>query len=155
MFLIAFGLTAVRVALQIPLAMLPARIASSVQASLRTELFDAFSRASWAVQSREREGYLQETMTSQVMQATGGALQATTLVIAFFSFLVLMGTAVALNAVAALAVLGAAIVLFAALRPLNVIGARRAKALSKAQLEYAGRSTGQRHHRGRRDLGLL
>ncbi|TMK23900.1 MAG: ABC transporter ATP-binding protein [Actinobacteria bacterium] len=58
--------------------------------------------------------------------------------IAFFSFLVLMGTAVALNAVAALAVLGAAIVLFAALRPLNVIGARRAKALSKAQLEYAG-----------------
>ena len=32
------------------------------------------------VQSRDREGQLQETMTSQVMQATGGALQATTLI---------------------------------------------------------------------------
>jgi ATP-binding cassette subfamily B protein len=138
MFLVAFALTAVRVALQAPLSILPARIASGVQAQLRRDLFAAFSSASWAVQSRDREGHLQETMTSQVMQATGGALQATGLVISFFTFLVLMGTALALNAVAALVVLAAAVALFALLRPLNVIGARRARALSKAQLEYAG-----------------
>ncbi len=34
------------------------------------DLFHAFTRASWAVQSRDREGQLQETMTSQVVQAT-------------------------------------------------------------------------------------
>jgi ABC-type multidrug transport system fused ATPase/permease subunit len=138
MFIVAFGLTALRFALQAPLAMLPAKIASSVQGQLRRELFSAFSRASWEVQAREREGHLQETMTSQVMQATQGAVQATSLITSFFAFMVLMGTAVALNAVAALAVLGSAIILFVLLRPLNVVGARRAKALSRAQLEYAG-----------------
>ena len=35
-------------------------------------------------------------------------------------------------------VLVAAMLLFVALRPLNQAGARRAKELSKAQLEYAG-----------------
>jgi ABC-type multidrug transport system fused ATPase/permease subunit len=77
-------------------------------------------------------------MTSQVMQATGGALQATMLVISFFNFLVLMAFALALNPVAAAGVLASAVILFALLRPLNVLGARRAKALSVAQLEYAG-----------------
>ena len=90
------------------------------------------------MQSREREGHLQETLTSQVMQATGGALQATGLVTAFFQFVVLMGTALAINAVAALVVMASAIFLFACLRPLNALGARKAKELSKAQLAYAG-----------------
>ena len=58
-----------RLLLQIPLSILPARIAADVQASLRTRLFDAFTRASWTVQSTDREGQLQETMTGQVMQA--------------------------------------------------------------------------------------
>ena len=138
LFAIAIALTVLRVLLQAPITMLGAKIASEVQASLRTELFAAFSRASWDVQSREREGYLQETLTSQVMQATGGALQATGLVTAFFQFLVLMGTALALNAVAALVVMGSAIFLFACLRPLNTLGAKKAKELSKAQLAYAG-----------------
>ena len=46
-------------------------------AACARRLFDAFTRASWAVQSQDREGQLQETMTSQVMQATVGAMQAT------------------------------------------------------------------------------
>jgi ATP-binding cassette, subfamily B, bacterial len=138
LFVIAFGLVLFRAALQWPLSVLPARIASSVQARIRTKLFAAFSQASWAVQSADREGHLQEIMTSQVMQATGGALQATSLVVSSFSFVVLMAFAVALNAVAAVVVLVAAVLLFRLLRPLNVLGARRAKELSRAQLAYAG-----------------
>jgi ATP-binding cassette subfamily B protein len=138
LFIFAFAFTFLRIALQAPLSILPARIAAGVQARLRRELFDAFSRASWGVQSSDREGHLQETMTSQVLQATGGAMQATNLVISAFTFLVLMASALALNVVAALAVLGAAVILFALLRPLNVIGARRASELSRAQLAYAG-----------------
>ncbi len=65
--LVAFGLTLLRIVLQFPLSILPARIAADVQATLRTRLFDSFSRASWEVQSQDREGQLQETMTSQVM----------------------------------------------------------------------------------------
>jgi ATP-binding cassette subfamily B protein len=138
LFLIAFGLALVRIVLQIPLATLPAYIASGVQARLRRDLFAAYTRASWEVQSSDREGHLQETMTSQVLQATTGALQATQLVTAAFTFVVLMGSAVTVNAVVALIVLAASVMLFAMLRPLNVLGHRYAKSLSKAQLEYAG-----------------
>jgi len=134
----ALILALARMVLQIPMSMLPARIAADVQAQLRRDLFAAFTRASWGIQSREQEGYLQETMTGQVMQATSGALQATGIITSFFTFVVLLATAVALNPVAAGVVLLATTLLFGALRPLNNLGARSARALSKAQLEYAG-----------------
>jgi ATP-binding cassette, subfamily B, bacterial len=138
LFLVAAGLCLLRLALQAPISVLPARIAADVQARLRTNLFGAFTRASWEVQSNDREGHMQETMTSQVIQATFGALQATTLLSTLITFLVLMLTALALNVVAAGVILGAALALFAALRPLNRLGARRSRQLSQAQMEYAG-----------------
>jgi ATP-binding cassette subfamily B protein len=138
LFIVAGAFSLARLALQVPISVLPARIAAEVQSSLRTKLFHAFTRASWEVQSRDREGHLQETMTSQVIQATGGVLQATTLMTALFTFVVLMGSALYQNPVAAGVVLVTAIVLFAALRPLNRMGVRRARALSASQMEYAG-----------------
>jgi len=138
LLLFALALALARMVLQVPLSMLPARIAADVQAQLRKDLFASFTRASWGVQSREQEGYLQETMTGQVMQATSGALQATGIITSFFTFIVLLGTAIDLNPVAAGVVLLATTLLFGALRPLNNLGARSARALSKAQLEYAG-----------------
>jgi ABC-type multidrug transport system fused ATPase/permease subunit len=134
----AFALTIARLVLQIPLSTLPARIAADVQADMRRKLFDAYSRASWAVQSRDREGQLQETMTGQVMAATAGALQTTLLINAAFTFLILIAFAVALNAVAAVAIACASVLLFGLLRPLRKRGVRSSRALSKAQVEYAG-----------------
>ena len=138
LILVAFGLTLLRIALQFPLSILPARIAADVQASLRTRLFDAFTHASWAIQSQDREGQLQETTTSQVMSATGGALQATSLITSSFTFLVLLATAIALNPLAAVIVGTATVMLFGLLRPLRARGVRNARSLSKAQVEYAG-----------------
>jgi ATP-binding cassette subfamily B protein len=135
---IAFVLTFIRLVLQVPISVLPARIAADVQAGLRRKLFAAFTRASWGVQSLDREGHLQEVMTSQVIMATQGALQASGLITALLTFLVLMISALALNPPAAAVVMIMAILLFAALRPLNRLGVRRARALSAAQLEYAG-----------------
>ena len=135
---IAFGFTILRLILQIPLSTLPARIASDVQASMRRSLFDAFTEASWEVQSQDREGQMQETMTSQVMTATGGAMQTTMLITSLFTFLVLLGTALALNVVAAVVVGGTSVLLFGLLRPLRAQGVRNARSLSKAQVEYAG-----------------
>ena len=77
-------------------------------------------------------------MTSQVMQATSGALQATALITSLFTFLVLMISALALNAEAAAIVLSVSLLLFGLLRPLRAIGVRRARALSQAQMHYAG-----------------
>ena len=133
----AFGFATARLLLQFPISILPARIASDVQARTRAGLFDAFTHASWSIQSQDREGQLQETMTSQAAQATGAALQMTALISTAFSFLALLASALALNLVAAVVVLAVALGLFATLRPLRKAGARRARALSKAQIRYA------------------
>jgi len=134
---VALALSVLRLILQIPISIMPARIASDVQARLRTSLFHAFTGASWEVQSRDREGQLQDTMTSQTMQATGGAVGATSLITNSFNFIALLITAFFLNAEAATAILVAGVLMFLLLRPLRAIGIRRARALSKAQVGYA------------------
>jgi ATP-binding cassette, subfamily B, bacterial len=138
LIIVAFGFALLRIALQFPLSILPARIAADVQARMRTKLFDAFTRASWATQSRDREGQLQETMTNQVNSATVGAMQLTILINAVFTFLVLTISALALNSLAAVIVAVASVMLFGLLRPLRARGVRNARALSKAQVEYVG-----------------
>jgi ATP-binding cassette, subfamily B, bacterial len=137
LLVVAVALAVIRLLLQVPISVLPARIAADVQADLRNELFDAFTRASWDTQSRDREGHLQEILTSQMVQATYGALQATILITALCTFLILVVSALVLNVAVALVVLVACAVLFAVLRPMNAIGGRRARALSQAQMDYA------------------
>jgi ATP-binding cassette, subfamily B, bacterial len=138
LIVIAFGLTLVRLLLQLPASYLPARIGAAVQASGRKRIFHAYTRASWAVQSQDREGQLQETMTSQVMQATGASMQLTGLINATITFLVLLAFAVALNVAAALIILAVSVTGFAVLRPVRGVGARRARSLSQAQIGFAG-----------------
>jgi ATP-binding cassette subfamily B protein len=133
-FVLALG----RLGLQAVASIVPAHIAATMQARLRTEVFAAFTQASWSVQSRDREGHLQELLTNQVAQATSGVLQSTQLVIALLTFLMLVVSALAFNALAALIVLLAAGVLSAALRPLSSLGRRHARATSRASIGYAG-----------------
>lgn len=135
---IASVLALVRVALQVLVSFLPARISAEVQGRLRREMFEAFTRASWDMQSRDREGHLQEIMTSQIMQVSQGAVQATTTVALLCTFAVLVASALVLNIVAAIIVLIAAILLFALMRPLNARGARYARSFSQAQMSHAG-----------------
>jgi ABC-type multidrug transport system fused ATPase/permease subunit len=135
---IALALAVFRLLLQWPLSILPAKIAADVQLSLRTRIFRAFSGASWDVQSRDREGLLQEIMTSQTSQATGGALQATSIVSSSLIFVILMGFAIALSPLAAGLMFGIALGLFVVMRPLRLLGGRRSRELSRAQVRYAG-----------------
>ncbi len=134
---VAFVLTVVRLIVQIPLALIPARIGSEVQSSLRVRLFDAYTRASWGEQSQDLEGHLQETITNQISQATSGALQTTSLITSAFNFIVLMAAAFVLNPVAALAVGATSTLMFGALRPLRGKGVKSARALSRAQVKFA------------------
>ena len=134
----ALALGIARLVLQVPIAVLPARIAADTQAKLRNGLFSAFTRASWDVQSRDREGHLQELVTNQMTYAIQGALQATILVVAVASFVVLVISALALNFIAALLVLVTASALLVLMRPLSNLGRRRAQALSRASMDYAG-----------------
>lgn len=133
----AFVLCAVRLLLQIPLSMLVSRIPADVQARLRTELFDAFSRSSWSVQSRDRDGQLQETMTGQAMQAMSGATASVSLLTSFVQFLVLLIVAVLLSPIAAFGVAVMSLGMFFLLRPLRTLGGSFARQLSRAQIAYA------------------
>jgi ABC-type multidrug transport system fused ATPase/permease subunit len=135
---IGLGLAVLRFTLQLPLSLLPARIAADVQSGLRMRIFRSFTRASWGEQSRDREGQLQEIMTNQTSQATAGALQATALITSLITFAILMGSAVALSPPAAGIVFAIAVGMFAVLRPLRALGARRSRELSQAQVQYAG-----------------
>lgn len=137
LIIVALALSVIRLGLQVPLSVLPSRIAADVQAKVRAELFHNFTRASWEVQSSDREGQLQETMTLQALQATQGAVQATQLITSMITFIVLLISAVALSPLAAAVVLVASTLMFQLLRPLRVIGVNNARSLSKAQVMYA------------------
>ena len=137
LLLAALIVVIVRLALQVPISILPPRIAAHMQAKLRTELFHSFSRASWDVQSRDREGQLQETMTGQVAQATAAMFNAMGLITSSLLLIVMLVTAFALNIIAAGFVVVLTISLFGFLRPLRKRGVSRARALSQAQVQYA------------------
>ena len=135
---VAFVVCVIRVLLVVPVSVLPARIVSSVQAGVRTRIFDAYTRSSWRVQSSDREGQLQETMTNQVMQATAAAMMMTNLIIAVIMFAVLTFSAFALNVLAAVVVLAVSFSGFAILAPMRRGLRFRAGELSEAQVNYAG-----------------
>lgn len=132
------GLALVRIALGFITSFIPAWISTSMQATLRSDLFEAFTTASWDVQSREREGHFQELITNHINEATQAYAVAATLITAFLTFLVLVISAVALSPFAALGIILVAGTLAAVLRPLGSLGRRRAAALSEGWLAYAG-----------------
>jgi ABC-type multidrug transport system fused ATPase/permease subunit len=135
--LVALGLAGVRLILQLLVAWLPARITTDVQARLRVELFDAFTRASWATQADESEGRLQELMTDQVTHASSAVLYFATSLTAAAMFLTLLISAFALNPVVALLVLATSVVLFQGLRPIDRLGRSAARDMSQATIEHA------------------
>ena len=126
-----------RLVLQAPLAVLTARLSADARARMRRELFDAFVSASWAEQSRDYEGHLQELMTSQVSQASDAAALAARLLTSSLTFLVLILSALVVDAVAAVAVLSATIVVFGLMRPLTHLVIQRSSAYSEAQMNFA------------------
>jgi ABC-type multidrug transport system fused ATPase/permease subunit len=136
--LLALGLALVRLALQVVVAWLPARISADVQARLRTDLFEAYTGASWTVQAEDADGYLQELMTDQVNQATSAVVVFANLLSSAAMFLALLISAVALNALVALVVLACSVLLFALLRPIDRLGREAASDQSQANLDHAG-----------------
>jgi ATP-binding cassette, subfamily B, bacterial len=134
---IALLLGTMRLALQLVLAWLPARIGADVQATLRRDLFDAFTRASWTVQAEDDEGHLQELITDQIAYATQAVLSLANAIAAAAMFIALLVSAFILNTVVAVVVLGSALLLFEALRPIDRRGWAAAKDLSQATMDQA------------------
>lgn len=134
---VGFVLIAARLVLQLPIVVLPANLAAELQRSLRQGLVAAFASASWAVQSRDREGELQELLTNQTGQASFVMLSLTGLVTSALTLIVLVGSAFFLNTLAAAITLAATVILLSGLRPLNNLVGRRSHLLSNEQMSLA------------------
>jgi ATP-binding cassette subfamily B protein len=137
LLVVGFALIAARLLLQIPTVVLPARLAADAQGTLRRGLIAAFTSASWTVQSRDREGELQEVLTNQTGQASFVTLALTGLVTSGLTLLVLVGSAFVLQPVAAAITLVATVVLLSGLRPLSQLVGRRSEMLSVEQIRLA------------------
>jgi ABC-type multidrug transport system fused ATPase/permease subunit len=135
----ALILAVVRLVLQLVLAWLPSLLAANVQAELRGELFEAFTRASWAVKSNELEGQFQELMTNQINIATGAVMNMAITISASAMFVALVATAFTLSVPVAALVLVSAVALFWAFRPINRAGRAAARDESEA---YVNQATG-------------
>ena len=134
---VGFLLVAARLVLQMPIVVLPANLAAEVQRSLRQGLVEAFASASWTVQSRDREGELQELLTNQTGQASFVMLSLTGLVTSVLTLVVLVASAFVLDAAAAAITLAATVLLLSGLRPLNDLVGRRSHLLSNEQISLA------------------
>lgn len=137
LLIIGLAISVLRIALQGPLAYLPARICAGIQVAMRRDLFASFSMAGWSAVSVDEEGTFQELATNQVWQATAATLQATGALTTGTMLLVLVISAFLIGAIPATIVIGTGVVLFLALRPINRLGARRAKSFSAAQMDLA------------------
>lgn len=135
--LVALVLSCVQIALQVVIAYLPALISVDVQNHLRNALFESYTNASWARQSRSAEGRLQDLLSYQAMQAGQAVLYAANLVTAAVTFGALVCSALIVNVPVALIVMVTAAILFLALRPLTFLQRKHSNSLTHAQLEYA------------------
>ncbi len=118
-------------------SILPPRIVANTQARLRGQLFDAFVHTSWELQSKERQGHLQEVMTTQVghtsqlllalSRGMGASLTATGLLVSAFL--------ISPPAAAAMAVGG--VVLFFVFRPFGRHSRTYSRTHAAASLGFA------------------
>ena len=136
-FSIGLALALLGFALQVVNAYFPARMSSDALASLRKGIFALYLHSTWDLQSREKEGQLQELMTGQITRAAQAVLIVASGLSAGCNFLALMISALVVSPAAAGGIVLAVIVLFFALRPL----AKRARALgrqrSAASVDYS------------------
>jgi ATP-binding cassette subfamily B protein len=126
-----------RAALSVGSSWLAAQVAAYALETLRTEVLNAYTAASWAAQAEAGEGHVQELMTNQINQAVsslnnlGGALSAAAM------FLTLSLSSLVVNPMVAGIIVGTAVVLFFALQPLNRLGRAAAREFSAVNMEYA------------------
>jgi ABC-type multidrug transport system fused ATPase/permease subunit len=138
LFILGIACAFLRLGSLVVTCFVPARISDNTQARLRNELFAAFTRASWELQSRDREGHLQELLTNQISAATAAFTTAAGMIVSLLMFGVLLVSALVLNVLAALLVLVLAIALSGLLRPLGRLGNQYAGAVSLGLINYAG-----------------
>jgi ATP-binding cassette, subfamily B, bacterial len=134
---LAAVMTVVRLALQVVTARQTSALASGAVARARATTTRSFLLASWALQSSERQGHLQQLLTAHTTYASRTMESFVTLLVSVLSLLALVASAFSINAVAATVVGVAAFVLAVIMRPLRKAVRRRSRAMADADGEFA------------------
>jgi ABC-type multidrug transport system fused ATPase/permease subunit len=112
-------------------------VGSRTLARIRKQLVHSFLRATWGLQSQEREGRLQELSTTYAQYGSAAVLQVTAAIVSIVTLVALLGSAVAINPVASIVVIVGVAALATALRPLRAGVRRRSRISARSNLEYA------------------
>jgi ATP-binding cassette, subfamily B, bacterial len=123
-------LLAVLVTLSLATSYLAARMSTVAIVNARHRTFDAFVDATWGVQALERNGHLQELLTTDAKKVGQGALVVSDGVTAFLGFLAFLVSALVISPGAAITILVGVLALYLALRP--VIRLTRSKSRDHA-----------------------
>ncbi len=130
-------LVVVRMALQAYQFALGARITYATVSQVRTRLIGLYLGASWPLQASQREGRLQELLTTYATSASTAMGSLAQGVVASFNLAALLLTAVVVNAIASVAAGLAALVIGLMLRPLRAAVRRRSRRAAQYNLEFA------------------
>lgn len=135
--LVAFALLVARYALAVLAVRQAAALTANVIERQRKRLARAFLMASWEVQQRERSGSLQELLTTYAGQASALSTNATQFSVAAGNLIAMLGIAIGINPVGALALVAAVGILGSALRPIRKMISRRSNVNADASMAFA------------------
>lgn len=135
--LVAFLLLAAKFAVAILVASGSARMAAASLTDTRRSVVRAFLGAKWPVQASERQGDLQELMTTYADRSTTVTLSLAALVTAGLNVLTLVVIALVVDLVAAIAIVATGAGLALCLRPLATAGRRNAGRHADAGRSFA------------------
>jgi ATP-binding cassette, subfamily B, bacterial len=109
----------------------------AVQIKLRRTLTACYLRASWALQSSQREGHLQQLISGFASTGSGALSNVSGLIIAAFNLAALLTAAILVQPVAAIGAAASALMIGLAMRPLRAIVRRRARERAAVNMELA------------------
>jgi ABC-type multidrug transport system fused ATPase/permease subunit len=134
---LALGLVVARVLLAIIANWQSARLNAAVTARMRSELSSAFLEASWPAQQAERSGRLQELLTTFTARGQELITNLAQGIVSGGNLLALLVSAILVDPVAAIAVIGAVFVLGLVLRPIRTAVKRQARKSAAAGMDFA------------------
>ena len=143
---VAAGLILARMALQLVGGRVASTTSVRVMRTIRMRLSRAYLGASWEVQSAERQGRLQEMLSGYTGTATGTVTLLAGGLVAGFSLLSFLVTALAVSAASAIVVAAAALMLGLSLRPIRSRIRRRARIAAQANLAFLTDATETASH---------
>lgn len=125
------------VAIGVAIAVLTARMSVVALTSARRRTFDAFIAASWDLQARERDGNLQELLTTHAKRISLGVIALANGTAAGLSFLTLLASALLFSPAAAGTIFIGVLALYFLLRPLSRLTRSRSRAHVAGNSGYA------------------